>query len=407
MLLRRVWFYIRGYVIILVRGSFLEKFVNLAVAEGIQLWDVKRAGPDILTCKAGIAGFKRLRVPLRKSQCRARIKRRVGLAFTVHRVLRRPVLLAGMIVFLGLIYFLSGYVWFVEIQGLKTVKRAEVLRVLADAGVRPGQRRSAINARFAEDEITRRVEGLSWAGLRLRGTVAVVDVVEKEMPRAEAEAGEGDLIAAKDAIVERLYVLKGYPLVTGGQTVHKGDVLISGTPPPPAEPGNEPVPAPVVMAQGTVEGRVWYQSSATVRRTNVRYIRTGKSTTLVMVRVGKQILNLGRKPHYPNSVIRVRSRHLFTWRNGNGFVEVVTRRIDEVKPVEGHLTREEAVQDASGRAWATVRKILSLQKGIQVQKRRQSVSESPLSVTVTAIIEVLEDIAVARPYSSNRTKGGN
>ena len=60
MLLMRLWNYLRGYVIIVVEGYFLEKFINMCTHRQIYLWDVKASGNCVMTLKASIKGFKRM-----------------------------------------------------------------------------------------------------------------------------------------------------------------------------------------------------------------------------------------------------------------------------------------------------------------------------------------------------------
>lgn len=73
MLLIRLWNYIRGYVIILVEGYFLERFINICTYRQLFLWDIKRRSDFEMTLKISIKGFKTLRPISRKAQCRVRI----------------------------------------------------------------------------------------------------------------------------------------------------------------------------------------------------------------------------------------------------------------------------------------------------------------------------------------------
>ena len=67
MLLFRLWNYIRGYVIIVVEGYFLEKFVNICTRRQILLFDISRQKNSKMTLKVSIKGFRMLRPIAKKT----------------------------------------------------------------------------------------------------------------------------------------------------------------------------------------------------------------------------------------------------------------------------------------------------------------------------------------------------
>lgn len=394
MFLQRIWAFVQGYVLILVQGQYLERFLNFSLAAGIRLWDVRRVGPDMLTCKVGVKGFKRLRPILAKTRCRARLKQRAGLIFLTGRALKRPVLFAGLAAFVCLAYLLSGFVWFVEIRGTRVLKQSELLSALRTAGVYPGSRKSAIYVRAVEDELVKKLSEVAWAGVRLRGTVAVVEVVEKEHP-ADVKDVAGSIVASRDGIIERLRVFEGYARVWEGQTVHAGDILIAGTPVTDSGGGG----GPAVRANGVVEARVWYHSSATVLLKAALWRKTGKSVTVYQCRIGNHQFKLGRVPKYAASAISTHRRQWFPWRNGRHYVEIVSRRFDEVTQRRRVVGRAEAVQSAAARAREQVERQLAGEPIIRVLSRRQSLSEDAGKVTVSIIVEAFQDIGIADPQA--------
>ena len=56
----RIWNYLTGYLVIRVDGLSLEKFINLAVTNGIYLWGINRQSYTSLTACIGISGFRKL-----------------------------------------------------------------------------------------------------------------------------------------------------------------------------------------------------------------------------------------------------------------------------------------------------------------------------------------------------------
>lgn len=394
MLLQRIRNYLQGYVLILVRGPHLERFVNLALAHGLRLWDVCRVGPDMLSCKTGVRDFKHLRPVLSKARCQVRVKRRAGLAFLTGRALRRPVFFVGLTALVCLLYVLSGFIWFVEIRGARTVPRTELGVALRKVGVYPGRRKAAVNVRYVEEELVRMVPDMAWAGLRIRGTVAILDVVEKTMP-PEAKSEVRDIVAARDGIIERIRVFKGYARVVEGQTVHQGDLLITALPSEPDGAGRGAAPAGA--AAGEVEARVWYHATSSALFTTIKWHRTGRSASSFRFRFGNKEFSLGRKPKFASSVISTHRRQWFPWRNGRHYVEWIRHRYDEVVQTKKMVGRAEAIRTAAAQAGQEIEKLLARRPAIRVLSRRQNLKFDADKVTVSVTIEAIENIGVATP----------
>lgn len=82
MFLIRLWHYLKGYVIIIVNGQSVEKFINICTRRQILLWDMERVERNSVRMKMSIRGFKNARTAARKSRCRMRIlEKKVSLSF--------------------------------------------------------------------------------------------------------------------------------------------------------------------------------------------------------------------------------------------------------------------------------------------------------------------------------------
>ena len=53
MFIIRIWNYLRGYAIIIVKGLKIERFINLAVVNNIYIWDIEKL--DYTTVQAKMA----------------------------------------------------------------------------------------------------------------------------------------------------------------------------------------------------------------------------------------------------------------------------------------------------------------------------------------------------------------
>ena len=91
--------------------------------------------------------------------------------------------------------------------------------------------------------------------VRLHGTRLFIRLRESEVPvRQEVESGEAcDLAAASDARITSVVVRSGIPLVQAGDTVEKGQLLVSGTVPI-TDDGGEEISSYRVRADADIYG---------------------------------------------------------------------------------------------------------------------------------------------------------
>ena len=100
-----------------------EGLLTAAAAGGLHLSDiVPRPGGFSARCAAW--HYRKLAALARRRRVRLRIQKRQGLFFCIRPLLRRRGLWAGCLVFLPLLLWLQGFVWFVEPAGLTPRQQA-------------------------------------------------------------------------------------------------------------------------------------------------------------------------------------------------------------------------------------------------------------------------------------------
>ena len=114
-----------------------EGLLTAAAAGGLHLSDiVPRPGGFSARCAAW--HYRKLAALARRRRVRLRIQKRQGLFFCIRPLLRRRGLWAGCLVFLPLLFWLQGFIWFVEPVGLTPGQQARAAVVLWEAGLFPG-----------------------------------------------------------------------------------------------------------------------------------------------------------------------------------------------------------------------------------------------------------------------------
>ena len=89
-----------------------------------------------------------------------------------------------------------------------------------------------------------------------------------------------NIVAEKDAYIESVIALAGEAAVSAGDTVRKGDVLISGL------VWNEGFPRMLFAARGEVIGNVWYTATASAPVFEETREKTGRMETERVIYIG-------------------------------------------------------------------------------------------------------------------------
>ncbi|MGE5554411.1 MAG: sporulation protein YqfD [Betaproteobacteria bacterium] len=385
----RLWSLLTGYVIIRVKGSALERLVNLAAARGVRLYDIRRVGPDVLYAQVSVGGFKALRPLARRLNCTISLRRKGGLPFVLAAFGRRKALTVGVFLFLALLYALSSLVWFIRVTGVTPGRREEILAHLRSQGLRVGVPISWLRRDELARSLLHRYPDLTWASLEVHGTLVLVKVVEKTLI-SPGEQAPRHLVARQDGLVTSVLPLRGEPLVKAGDTVARGQVLISGI-------GWREGRLEYFRAEGTVRARTWYEAVGVAPLAGVREVPTGRRRVVKGLQIGTWRFWLG-----PRSAPFTLCRQDTTRRPLSGWaarilglpVEVLEVGFVELRRVHFHrgaaLAERLAQQEAEERLRREVRRARPEQVSREIER-------TATAVRVRLLWEVEEEIQASRP----------
>ncbi|HEY8486411.1 MAG TPA: sporulation protein YqfD [Limnochordales bacterium] len=278
----RLRLFLQGYVVVRLSGENLEGFANLAARRGVRLVQLARVARGVAVARLPAGQYRALRLPARRSRVQVRVVARGGLPFVVQRLRRRPSLLAGFAVAVGVMAALGSRVWEVRVSGPPGSEVAPVREALARLGLRPGVPRRWVQPTELERSLLLQRPELAWAEVRLQGSTAVVEVRPRRSVPLEA-APSGDIVASADGLVTELQVQQGWAAVRRGEVVRRGQVLISG------RQGSM-----AVRAAGWVRGRVWSEGYGESRRWLPLFEGTGQKLRGWTLRLGSWRLALGQ-----------------------------------------------------------------------------------------------------------------
>lgn len=255
--LDRLVSFFTGYIQLIVRGACLEKFLNLLTSSGLYLWDVKRLGTEVVELKIRAHGFSRIRGIVHKTHTTVKIYRKKGWPFIRRKLARRKIFWIGAVTLIVFLVYLSSFIFIIRVDGFENTERQQLLADLSRLGLKVGvSRREVLQKKsLIEREVMIHTPGAVWLGITVRGVVAEVKVVKRK--KAPAPLNFCDIVAAKDGVITKMVVVRGVPAVKEGDTVARGDLLISGVEWFTNSETGE-LEKHEVAASGMVTAKVWY-----------------------------------------------------------------------------------------------------------------------------------------------------
>lgn len=217
---------ISGYLYVKFVSNKPEKLLNICAANGINVWRVAIKN-NCLYFKTGIASFKKIRLLKRKIKGKIHITKKCGLPFFVAKNKHRYGMVAGFVLFFAILYFLSGFIWNIDISGNETISDATITKALEEIGIYEGVRISKINTENHRNELLLKCNNISWAAINIEGSRLTLDITEAKFKDEKSEE-PSNLKADSDGIIKSVEIISGTANVKVGDAVRKGDLLVSG-----------------------------------------------------------------------------------------------------------------------------------------------------------------------------------
>lgn len=392
MFIINLWRFIKGYLIVKAEGRGTEKFINLAVTRGIHFWDLKKSHRGAVF-KIPVKTFKKSRPLVRQSRCRVKIQRKRGLPFIAKKTRRRKGFVAGVCLFLIVIYVFTSFVWYIDISGLENIKEKEVLEIGKSMGIKPGTYKGSLDLGKLEKELARRHEDITWAGMSFRGTLLHIEIAE-HIPEPAVDERPADLIAEKDGLILKLLAIEGKPMVEPGDIVSKGDILIKGIKDYDEElmAEEEDFEPQSVRARGEIEARVWYEARSPIIKKEVIKKPTGTQKTNTYLILDNKKISFWWSSDIPFALYNKDIvKRTWSWRNLSLPVELVTVTYHELKTEKYVLTEKEAFNRAKDLARKEVMALIP--DGVKKERMFYEEQQYDDAREVRLVAETREDIS--------------
>ena len=152
-----------------------------------------------------------------------------GIIPDLKRSFRRPGLYIGAALLAGALILSDSIIWDVRFSpgGSENVERIE--KVTAESGLVSGAFKSGVDKDHTENLVMLKCPDVSYVNINLSGGVATVVTDERLNFTKPKDTEKTDLCASEDGYIIRYETYAGRTVCEKGQTVKRGDVLISGT----------------------------------------------------------------------------------------------------------------------------------------------------------------------------------
>lgn len=345
-MLKKIFKFIKGYVIIEVTGKNKERFINMCLNNFLDISDVIPCG-DGLVLKTDRSGFLSMRRLAKKSGVRVRILEKRGVKYTLRRYHRRYGFFAAGAAVSVFLFLLPQYVLQVEIDGAYNADENEIRAVLREHGVYTGAKKSGIDdLSEIKNAVVFGIDGISWAWLYDEGARMRLEIQESvPKPKVRDKTVPTDVIAAYDGVVTRADIYRGERRVGAGNTVAAGDTLVSGK--------------VAVFPEGAEEKYIYVHSSAriiadTVRMESGRFsgtetlrIATGRARTYLTLHVFGRDIDLYRGFGFEDCDLHKSRYDIDIPVIGYSGLSATLTTAREVKTVERDLTDDEVLERAA------------------------------------------------------------
>lgn len=273
----------KGKILVEIKILNTEKLLNLFWSKNIRVYKVKKRDFATLILEIDYLNYAEVKECVESLGGRINIIKSAGFVFFLGNVKKKLSLVVGGLVFLCIIYYLSTYIWAIEVDVQQNIPPFEIRKQLNSIGIKPGIAKSSIDVKEIEKQLENMSSEILWLRVRIEGSTLKVIVEEKINPPQEQSYEYGNLVATMEGEVKRIYTFAGRAKVKSGQLVKAGDVVIEGID---GSEGGEYILPP----RGIVIANTFYEKSMNVKVNGTILERSGEKDSDIYINIfGKKI----------------------------------------------------------------------------------------------------------------------
>jgi similar to stage IV sporulation protein len=196
-----------------------------------------------------------------------------------------------------------------------------------------------------------------------------------------------NIVASRDGIIQEMVVLEGQAVVKVGDTVKKGQLLVSGL-----FEDSDTLTSRFVHAMAQVKARTWYEGIGVCSLNKNFTRRTGRKAVHKFIDLGKWVVEYHRE-EIPFKQYEVEEKRVPFFGEGRFFpATMIVREYYEVEEVPKDAALQSVKQVAQKMAMDDVNKKIPSNAKVVDKQIKYDIIESE-GIKAIVYVEVLEDIA--------------
>lgn len=276
----------KGIITIEIQALMPEKFINILWKNDIHAKNIKKITMTTLIMDISLNDYDKVEEIAKKTNTKLRILKKRGVAFYIIRLKKRIALLIGGMLFVCIIYYLSTFIWNIEIDSQHNISPYEIRQELLSLGIKPGINKRNINVYDIEDKLIKYNDDIMWVKARIEGSSLRINAEERTSPpNLITQDSPCNLIASRDSQIVRVYTKAGTAVVKKDDVVKRGQLLVKG------EQGKEGMTY-AVHADGNVIGRTFYEETKVVATKGTKRVRTGNYVESISIVINNRRIYL-------------------------------------------------------------------------------------------------------------------
>ena len=276
----------RGGVRLEITGANPETALNKCAQEGIEFMRAVPSGDFTVALIVKRKDMKRVYIISERHMCSVKKISETGLPMEVVKMRNRHAFFMIPFMLALLLTWSTLHVWEINIVGNAEVSDGEILLALENAGVTVGSFWPSFVSDNLRSRVMVQIPKLRWIAVNISGSRAEIVVRERlEKPRIFDEKAKIHVVAGKAGIVTEIMAYNGQTMISAGQTVAKGDVLVSGL------VQSILAPTRTEHARANIWARTWYELVAAAPVYEQRKIPGDEENTFFSAILGDKRIN--------------------------------------------------------------------------------------------------------------------
>ena len=278
--------YIVGYLTVSVEGYYIERFINICKNQKVVIWNLKRKKNILLLLNIRTKDFREMCQIAKKVNCKVKILNKKGLPFLMNKYKKRKIFIVFLLIVVNCIWISSSFVWNVDIVEESGKEINNLRQDLENAGLKFGVPKSKIKSKEIINHIRLKRNDISWIGIELKGTNAIVKVAKaEEKPEIVDNSEYCNVVSNKTGVITKINVQNGMANVKKGDMIREGDILINGW------MEGKYTGIRYVHAKGEIEAKVWHTKSKKIPYTLTQTRQTGNEENKYGIKINNFQIN--------------------------------------------------------------------------------------------------------------------